>query len=576
MNGLMTAFSIVGGLALFIFGMRLMSDGLRDAAGANLRRILARATRNRLNGLGLGTLIGFLVQSSAATVMAVGFINAGLMTLHQSVPVMLGTNIGTTLSMQLISFKLADYCFVAIAIGFLLNVAAPHPKVKKSGLALLGFGMLFLGMSTMSGAIAPHRDAFIPVFEQLDGSTPGGLWLGILVAALITGIIQSSGAVIGMTFALIEAGVISDLPGAFPIIIGANIGTCVTGLLGSIGTHIDARRSAVSHLLFNIFSTTLAALAAPLFYRGIPMLGNDVVHQAANANTIKMAITALLILPFAPLHAALVRRLVPSRKTPPQPSFLDDSLIPMPEQALHAALRELRRMATLCRESLALDEQLLNAYEPKAAHTIAQNEKTIDAVKLALRDYLMQITSRFLSRRQAVLAQQLDRCMTEIERIGDHLKVLCKLNKKIGVYSEHAFFAPCRNQLAGLYALTDEILGNLSASLDPEHESYDEMAEKILAARTGFIEEKEPVKRLITGHVGRNKLPPRLGIYLNEYQMTFSKIARHCKTIAGAEQNPFFWLKHHKLDRSADPYTEELILDELDESGLFEPTDSEL
>jgi len=566
----MTGFSILGGLALFIFGMRLMSDGLRGFAGANLRRILTRATRNCLNGLGLGTFIGFLVQSSAATVLAVGFINAGLMTLGQSVPVMLGANIGTTLSMQLISFKLADYCFVAIAIGFLLHIAMPQTRIKKAGLALLGFGLLFLGMSTMSGAIAPHRDAFIPLFEQIDGSTVSGMVLGILLATLITGIIQSSGAVIGMTFALIEAGVITDLSGAFPIIIGANIGTCVTALLGSIGTHIDARRSAISHLLFNIFSTLLAALAAPLFYRWIPAIGGSLVHQAANANTIKMVITALLVLPFAPLHAVLVRRLVPSRKAPPQPSFLDEALIPMPEQALHATMRELRRMTELCRESLALDEQLLDERDVRAIRTIGQNEKTIDAVKLALRDYLTLITSRFLSRRQAVLAQHLDRCMTEIERIGDHIKELCRLNRKIGRYSQHTFFAPCRNQLKGLYTQINEILTNLSTSLSPQHENYEEMAGKILSARKSYMEKKDTAKKLITEHVGRDKLPPLLGIYLNEYLLTFSKIARHCKAIAGAQQNPFFWLKQHKLDRPAEPYTEEQILEELDESDLFD------
>ena len=569
----MTGFSILGGLALFIFGMRLMSDGLRGFAGANLRRILTKATRNRLNGLGLGTLIGFLVQSSAATVLAVGFINAGLMTLGQSVPVMLGANIGTTLSMQLVSFKLTETCFVAIALGFLLHIAMPQARIKKAGLALLGFGLLFLGLSTMSGAIAPHRDAFIPLFEQIDGSTIGGMVLGILLATLVTGIIQSSGAVIGMTFALINAGVITDLSGAFPIIIGANIGTCVTALLGSIGTHIDARRSAISHLLFNLFSTLLAALAAPLFYRWIPAIGGDLVHQAANANTIKMVITALLILPFAPLHAALVRRLVPSRKAPPQPSFLDETLIPMPEQALHAAMRELRRMTELCRESLALDEQLLDERDVRAIRTIGQNEKTIDAVKLALRDYLTLITSRFLSRRQAVLAQHLDRCMTEIERIGDHIKELCRLNRKIGRYSQHTFFGPCRNQLKGLYAQINEILTNLSTSLSPQHENYEEMAGTILSARKSYMEKKDTAKKLITEHVGRDKMPPLLGIYLNEYLLTFSKIARHCKAIAGAQQNPFFWLKQHKLDRLADPYIEKDILEELDESELFEPLD---
>ena len=570
MNGLMTTFTIAGGLALFIFGMHTMTEGLRGFAGANLRRILARATRNRLSGTGLGTLIGFLVQSSASTVMMVGFINAGLMTLNQSVPVMLGANIGTTLSMQLISFKLADYCFLTIALGFLLRSVAPKPRLKAIGTSLLGFGLLFLGMSTMSGAIAPYRDSFIPVFEQIDGSTAGGMVRGILLATLITGIIQSSGAVIGMTFALIHAGVITDLPGAFPIIIGANIGTCVTALLGSIGTHIDARRSAISHLLFNLFSTAVAALAAPLFYRWVPMLGNDLVHQAANANTIKMVFTALMVLPFAPLHAALVRKLVPSRKMPPHPSFLDEELIPRPEQALHAVLRELRRMTELCRESLVLDEQLLDGQNPRAIRTIYQNEKTIDAVKLAVGDYLTQITSRFLSRRQAVLAQHLDRCMTEIERIGDHLKVICRLNEKIAPYTKHAFFAPCRNQLKELYIRINRILGNLSDSLDPAHENYEEKAAVILAARKDFIEKKEATKKLITEHVGRHELPPLLGIYLNEYQMTFTKIARHCKTIAGAQQSPFFWLKQHKLDRAADPYTEKDILDELDESDPFD------
>jgi phosphate:Na+ symporter len=560
----MAVFSVPGGLALFIFGMNIMTDGLRRCAGDSLRRILAKATRHRLNGLGLGTLIGFLVQSSAATVMMVGFINAGLMTLTESVPVMLGANIGTTLSMQLISFKLADYCFVAIALGALLYLAVPQLRLKQAGLALLGFGLLFLGMSTMSGAIAPHRDAFIPLFTKMDGSTVGGMIRGVLLSAAITGIIQSSGAVIGMSFALIQAGVITDLSGVFPIIIGANIGTCVTALLGSIGTHPDARRSAIAHLLFNVFSTLVAACAAPLFYRWIPLFGNDVVHQAANANTVKMVVTALMVLPFAPLHAALVRRLTPSRKPDPQPSFLDESLIPAPEQALHAAMRELQRTVNICRESLELDRALLDAPDEKTARTVYQNEKTIDAVKLAFRDYLSLTTSRFLSRRQAVLVQHLDRCIVEIERIGDHVHVLCNLNARLRPYDSYRFFQPCRKQLNELYAQISVILGNLSISLDPEHENYEVFAERILAARKKYAEKSAAAKDLITAHVGRNELPPQLGIWLSEAVMAFDKIAKHCKAIAGAQKKPFFWLKHSKLDRMADAYTEQKILEELD------------
>lgn len=560
----MEAFSLLGGLALFIFGMNILTDGLKHCAGDSLRRILVRATRNRLNGLGLGTTLGFLVQSSAATVMLVGFINAGLMTLAESIPVMLGANIGTTLSMQLISFKLTDYCFVAITLGVLLNIIAPQIRIKQAGQALLGFGLLFLGMSTMSAAIAPHREAFVPLFEHINGSTPGGMIRGILLATAVTGIIQSSGAMIGMSFALIQAGVITNLSGVFPILIGANIGTCATALLGSIGAGIEARRSAISHLIFNIFSGALAALAAPLFYRWIPMFGTDLVHQSANANTVKMVLAALMVLPFAPLHAALVRRILPSKKAPPQPSFLDEKLIPAPEQALHAAMRELQRTVDICRQSLQLDRALLDAPDAKAVRMVYQNEKNVDAIKLAFRDYLALITSRFLSRRQAVLVQHLDRCIVEIERIGDHVKVLCRLTAKLRPYEKHRFFQACRRQLEKLYAQIGVILGNLSISLDPEHENYEAFAEKILSARAEYVQKSAAAKDLITGQVGRNNLPPQLGIWLSETVMTLDKIAKHCKAIAGAQKKPFFWLKHNRLDRIAEEYTEQKILAELD------------
>jgi phosphate:Na+ symporter len=560
----MEIFSVLGGLALFIFGMNIMTDGLKRCAGDGLRRILGWATRNRINGVGLGTVIGTLVQSSAATVMLVGFINAGLMTLTQSVPVMLGANIGTTLSMQLISFKLSDYCFVAVTFGVLLHIVAPQPRMKEAGKALLGFGLLFLGMSTMSAAIAPHRDAFIPLFKQINGATPGGMLRGILLATAVTGIIQSSGAMIGMSFALIQAGVITDLSGVFPILIGANIGTCATALLGSIGTNIDARRSAVSHLLFNIFSGVLAALTAPLFYRWIPLLPGDLVHQAANANTIKMIITALIVLPVAPLHTLLVRRLMPTKKATPQPSFLDDKLIPAPEQAIHAAMRELQRTVNVCRDSLQLDRTLLDAPDARVVRAVFQNEKTVDAIKLAFRDYLALITSRFLSRRQAVLVQHLDRCIVEIERIGDHVKLLCTLNTKLRPYESHRFFRICREHIEELYVQSSAILSNLSISLDPEHENYEAFAEKILETRKQYVTKSAAAKDLITGQVGRNNLPPLLGIYLNETVMTFDKIAKHCKAIAGAQKKPFFWLKHSKLERLAGEYTEQKVLAELD------------
>ena len=318
MNAPDTVFELIiwllGGLALFIFGMRTMSHGLADAVGDGMRTLLEKSTHNRVVGVGLGALIGFFVQSSAAVVLFIGFINAGLMPLAQSIGPMLGANIGTTLSMQLISFKLSDYCMIPIVLGLILHLVAKKNKLQNLGLALMGFGTLFLGMSIMSNSIHPYREVFEPILAVINGNTTSGLLLGTLAAALITSIVQSSGAVIGMGFAMISAGIITDLSGIFPIVIGANIGTCVTGLLGSIGTTIDARRIAIAHLLYNILSTAIAIAAAPLFYRYIPFTSQDLIHQAANANTLKMLISTVIILPIAPAFGKLVTKIIPSRK----------------------------------------------------------------------------------------------------------------------------------------------------------------------------------------------------------------------------------------------------------------------
>ncbi len=204
-------FTVLGGLALFILGMGIMSDGLRVAAGPGLRTLLAKATANRFAGLALGTLLGFLVHSSAASVMLVGFLNAGLMSLAQAVAPMLGTNLGTSLSMQLVSFRLTDYCYVGIVAGLVFQMAVPNPRAKSIGRALVGFGLLFLGMKTMSAAIAPHRDLLRQYLVAIDGQTLSGRLLGVGLAFALTAVIQSSGATIGMAFALADAGVFDSL-----------------------------------------------------------------------------------------------------------------------------------------------------------------------------------------------------------------------------------------------------------------------------------------------------------------------------------------------------------------------------
>jgi phosphate:Na+ symporter len=540
---------LLGGLALFIYGMRTMSQGLSAAVGDGIRGIIAKATRNPVAGIGLGSTIGFLVQSSASVVLFIGFINAGLMTLPQAIAPMLGANIGTSLSIQLISFKLADYCLGGIFIGLLLHLIARKPHLKFSGLALLGFGLLFLGMTVMSDAIQPHRELFEPWLARINGATPSGLVIGTLAAALITGIIQSSGAVIAMGFAMISAGVITDIQGIYPLIIGANIGTCVTGLLASIGTSVGARRIAIAHLIFNIASTGLAIAAAPLFYTYIPFTSADLIHQAANANTLKMLISALLFLPLAPLLEKFVVVITPTKKNEPESSFLDHELLNRPEQAIFASLRELQRSARICAQSLHLAAEEIIQPDIRRTHLIKVNEQSLNTIKSSLRTYLAKLTRQYLSKRQAILIEHIDRCMSDLERVGDHIENLSDIARRQRTIRSARFSPEAIEDWLSIHRAVDKLLAKVIESLDPETANFQALAKEILELRkdyskTALIAQNAHFKRL-----EEKAVTPIAGMLFNDYLSNYWRITKHIKSIALAEQQPQFWVKREKLSK---------------------------
>ena len=540
-------FGLLGGLALFIYGMRTMSKGLSDAVGKGMRGIIARATRNRLAGIGMGSSVGFLIQSSASVVLFVGFINAGLMTLNQSLAPMLGANIGTTLSVQLISFKLSDYCLVGVFAGLIMHLLAKRPAVRNGGLALLGFGLLFLGMTIMGDAVRPHRELFEPWLARINGSTTSGLLIGTVAAALITGIIQSSGAVIGMGFAMVSAGAITEFEGIYPIIIGANIGTCVTGLLASIGTTISARRIAVAHLLFNMISTALAVLAAPLFYQYIPLTSGDIIHQAANANTIKMILSALLFLPLIPIYGKLVVLMTPSKLKQPEPSYLDEDLLNRPEQAIFACLRELQRTARICAQSLYLAAEEFIQHDPHRDRLIHVNEQSINAIKAAMRDFLAKLTRQYLSKRQAILIEHVDRCMSDLERVGDHIENLSAIARRQRSLPAARFIPAAMEDWLSIYRAVEKLLNKVIESLDPEVPDFQTFAREILILREAFRTTAIAAQQAHFKRLEDKVVTPIAGMIFNDYLSNFWRITKHIKNIALAEQQPQFWIKREKL-----------------------------
>ncbi len=539
----------LGGLSVFLIGMHIMTEGLKHSATTTLQSIINRAVDKRVKAGILGTSVGFLAHSSAGTVMLVGFVHAGLITLHQAVPVILGINLGTTLSMQLFSFKLADYCLAALFIGTLVYAVFQHTKFSHLGKGIMGFGLLFLGMSIMSDTVTPYREQLAPALSLIDGSNVTGMIRGIILATAVTAVIQSSGATIGITFALLSAGAITDLKGAFPVIIGANTGTCVTALLASIGTTVEAKRTALTHLLFNILSTLAAAFMAPLYYRWMPLITTDIVHQAANANTFKMLISAAVLLPVTPWLARAVIGMTPVKKKCRPGTYLNQGDLQKPEKAVVQCIRELQRAALICDESMRLAGAGIEKGHHRYQRISAKNEVALNDIKKHMNTYLSQLTQRYLSRRQAIMIEHLDRCMADIERIGDHIEEINTITRRRQKMAGREFHDVLAALTLDLFHSGQEILERVIHSLDPVQQDFQETAKHIIEARDRYVEVSLETKRMFTDYMERKQASPIAGMIFYEYTSAIDRIVRHAKSIALAEQQPYFWIKQKKMDR---------------------------
>ncbi|MDB2050446.1 Na/Pi cotransporter family protein, partial [Clostridium perfringens] len=338
------AISLLGGLGLFLYGMNLMAEGLQKAAGEKLKKIVEKLTSNVVMGVLVGTVVtGIIQSSSASTVMVVGFVNAGIMTLSQAIGVIMGANIGTTVTAQLVSFKLESIAPIALGVGIILYLFSKKQKTKELATILLGFGILFTGMEFMKDAVKPlaeyqgFRDAFIYF-----GKHPV---LGILAGFAITGIIQSSSASMGMLIALASQGLI-PLSAALPILYGDNIGTCVTSLLSSIGASRNAKRAAIMHLTFNVIGTIIfmLILGKPISMVVQYLDPNDAARQIANAHTIFNVVNVLILLPFAKYIVKIVLKLMPITEEESEASvktkYLDERILQTPSIALGNTVKE--------------------------------------------------------------------------------------------------------------------------------------------------------------------------------------------------------------------------------------------
>ena len=486
--------NLLGGLALFLYGMSKMSDGMKKAAGNRMRNILAALTKNRVIALIVGAFVTMIIQSSSATtVMLVSFVQAQLMSYAQALGVIMGANIGTTITAQLVAFKLTDYALGMITVGFIMTMFSKRETFKHFGEALLGFGILFFGMYLMSDAMRPLRD-YQPFQDLMIGlENP---WFGLLIGALFTGLIQSSSAFTGIVITLAMNGLIT-LEAGIPLIFGANVGTCITAGLASIGTIRDAKRVAIAHVLFNIGGVLIFIWFIPYLADFVRTLSSDTPRQIANAHTIFNITVGIVFLPFTTLLAKLVYKILPDKEIEkgviPTTWHLDDSQISHPAIAIGLVQSELSRMTKIVARMLRAIIHPFTTDDPgedeiylklSVLEGIDMREDKIDFLDEKVVNYLLQIGRQELSNQQMSEVYAMISIANDLESIGDviHRDMLPLVEKRRQLDSD--FSEEGKKELKAYHVKMSKQMSRLQDALS---EMDPAMAKKILRKEEKYV-----------------------------------------------------------------------------------------
>ncbi len=442
--------AVLGGLAIFVFGMTLMSEGLQQVAGNKMKTVLAYITRNRVTAIMAGTFVTALVQSSSATtVMTVGFVNAGLLTLRQAIGVVFGANIGTTVTGQMVSFKLDGLALPATIIGVILLIVTRKGMLQGVARSILGFGLLFFGMTLMSNELKaisafPTFVQFFHTFDCMPAAAGANMPLGSVLGAVgigtaLTILVQSSSATIGLTIALANSGLVSVWT-AIPIVLGDNIGTTITAMFASINANRTARQTALAHSMFNILGATVLILTFYVSTKDVPCFlflvnnvtsgdvfsGENVGRHVAMAHTLFNVTNVLIMTPFIGILAWICEHILPGKKVTSRTVNLEMNLLNTPPLALFCAMRALGDMTETAWNAAAVALRGYKNSVPADINAIQKIEDQVDETQAAIMDYLVQLTRKELSEQQAAAIPVLMHCVNDAERISDLALLVAK------------------------------------------------------------------------------------------------------------------------------------------------------
>ena len=531
-----TLLSMAGGLGLFLYGMRVMSDSIEKVAGAKLRKILEMFTTNRFTGILVGFIFTALIQSSSAcTAMVVSFVNAGLMTLYQAAGVIFGSNIGTTVTALLVSFKLEKCAPVILLVGVLLVMFGKKTMVKKIGEVIIGFGVLFMGLSTMSGAMAGLRES--PVIMDMFGALKSP-FLGVVLGFVLTAIIQSSSVTVSIMVLMANQGLMG-LDMCMYITLGCNIGACTTAILASLTGKKDAKRAAMIHLLFNVIGTIIMYVILQLamdvlLHMFESMAGNDPGRIVAYAHMFIKIFLVVVLTPFISGIVKLTYLLVPGddKKVGYRDSFqlkyIGDKVVLNPATAVVEVMKEIDRMASLASENLNRAMNALITLDEEDIEEVYSVEENINFLNHAITGYLVKINQTTLPIEDAKMIGGLFHVVNDIERIGDHAENIADS----AVRRKEEDISISKDAQHELGEMLDMVNTIVRYSVDMFAKGTKEHLQDIIRLEDAVDEKERELQQSHVDRLTRNECTPAAGMLFSDIVSGLERVSDHATNIA--------------------------------------------
>lgn len=514
---------VLGGLALFIFGISRLSNSLQKVTSNKLKTVVNTLTKRSWSTVLVGLFTTMLIQSSSATsVLAVGFVNAGLITLRQAIGIIMGANIGTTVTAQIVSFKVDILAFPLIIIGFLMHFLCKRRRYKNIGMTIIGLGLVFLGMTVMKGALEPLREN--EVFKNFFLVFSSNPFYGILAGLGLTALLQSSSATIGLLIALGTQGLL-PIEAAIPILIGDNIGTCSTALISSIGTTITAKRTAFSHLIFNIFGTIIFAVLLygfrlqPLI---VNLTGKSIPHQIANIHTTFNVVTTIILFPMIGLFEKIVTKLFPGKDITVHKNalYLDKRLIQTPSLSLEQTKKELLRVTKITQTMFNLAFERLYKKNVIIEKKLLDRESAVDSITEDIIRYLTKISQQSLGRILSNKLTNLFHIAYDAERAGDHAESILYL-MLVKEENNMVFTKVANQELDMVYNEVNDLYNSLISGMETNNSNRLKECKKIESEIDSMVKEIR-IRHLI--RLQKGECMPLSGVVFSDIVLHFERI----------------------------------------------------